>query len=58
VPQGEVFDLTVDRTDYLRRQLTVERRLVLLPGREPSLARLKTAASHRTIPLSRLAIDA
>ncbi len=30
--QGECFELTLDRVDFLRRQLTIDRQLVLLPG--------------------------
>jgi integrase len=36
--QGEVFGLTVDRIDFLRRQLTVDRQLVTMPDRAPYLA--------------------
>ncbi|HZI97088.1 MAG TPA: site-specific integrase [Actinomycetales bacterium] len=56
--QGEAFGLTVDRVDFLRRTLTVDRQLVLLPGREPYLAPPKTAASVRTIPLPRVVVEA
>ena len=35
--QGEVFGLTVDRVDFLRRQLTVDRQLVTMPDRAPYL---------------------
>lgn len=41
--QGEVFGLTVDRINFLRRQVTVDRQLILVPGREPFLAPPKTA---------------
>lgn len=33
--QGEAIGLTRDRIDFLRRTLTVDRRLMLLPGRPP-----------------------
>lgn len=55
--QGEAFGLTVDRVNFLRRALTVDRQLVLLPGREPYLAPPKTAASVRTVPLPRVVVD-
>ena len=37
--QGEVFGLTVDRVDFLRRQLNVDRQLVTMPDRAPYLGR-------------------
>lgn len=40
-----------------RRALTVDRQLVLLPGREPYLAPPKTAASVRTVPLPRVVVN-
>jgi integrase len=50
--QGECFGLTVDRVDFLRRRLTVDRQLVLLPGAGgPVLAPPKTEASYRSVPL-------
>jgi integrase len=55
--QGEAFGVTVDRVSFLRRALTVDRQLVLLPGREPYLAPPKTAASVRTVPLPRVVVD-
>jgi integrase len=54
--QGEAFGLTVDRIDFLRRVLTVDRQLVLLP--EPHLAAPKTRASHRSVPLPDTVLDA
>ncbi len=56
--QGEALGLTVDRVDFLRRTATVDRQLVLLPGREPYLAPPKTEASMRMIPLPRITIEA
>src|SRR3954463_4712374 len=56
--QGEAFGLGVDRIDFLRRQLTVDRQLITLPGRPPYLAAPKTQASIRTIPLSQVVVDA
>jgi integrase len=45
--QGEVFGLTVDRIDFLRRQLTVDQQLVTMPDRASYLTPPKTAASGR-----------
>jgi integrase len=55
--QGEVLGLTVDRLDMLRRQVTVDRQLVTMPGERPRLGPPKTAASVRTIPLPRVVVD-
>lgn len=56
--QGEVFGLTLDRIDFLRRRLVVDRQLVLVPDRAPYLAPPKTAASVRTIPLPEVVLTA
>jgi integrase len=56
--QGECLGLTVDRIDFLRRTVEVDRQLVTLPGRAPYLAPPKTAASVRTIPLPQVVVDA
>jgi integrase len=56
--QGEVFGLTVDRIDFLRRQLTVDRQLVTMPDRAPYLAPPKTQASVRVVPLPQVVVDA
>ncbi|GAB3454124.1 tyrosine-type recombinase/integrase [Kineococcus endophyticus] len=55
---GECLGLTVDRVDFLRRQLTVDRQLVTVQGREPFLAPPKTSASVRTIPLPQVVVEA
>ena len=52
------FGLTLDRVDFLRRTLRVDRQLVTVPGRAPFLGPPKTTASHRTIPLAQVVIDA
>lgn len=49
--QGECFGLTVDRVDFLRRSITVNRQLVLVAGSPPVFGPPKTAASVRSIPL-------
>jgi integrase len=56
--QGEIFGLSLDRVDFLRRALTVDRQLVLLPGGGPAFAPPKTDASYRDVPLPDLVLDA
>lgn len=56
--QGELLGLTVDRVDFLRRTVRVDRQLVTVSAREPFLGPVKTAQSVRTIPASQVAIDA
>ena len=55
--QGEVFGLTVDRVDFLRRTVTVDRQLTTIAGREPFFGPPKTAASLRVIPLPRVVLE-
>ena len=56
--QGECFGLTVNRIDFLRRIVYVDRQLVTVTGRVPFLAPPKTAASVRAIPLPTVVVDA
>jgi integrase len=56
--QGEVLGLRRDRVDFLRRTLTVDGQLVLMPGAPPYLAPPKTTASYRTVPLADVVLDA
>ena len=56
--QGECFGLTVDRVDFLRRTLKVDRQMVLLPGGPPDFGPPKTQASYRTLPLPAVVVDA
>jgi integrase len=56
--QGGAFGLTLDRVDVERRLLRVDRQLVLLQGHDLYLAPPKSAASHRTIPLPQVVLDA
>ena len=56
--QGEVFGLTVDRIDFLRHALTVDRQLVGISGKVPYFGPPKTAASVRVIPLPTVVVDA
>ena len=48
--QGECFGLTLDRVDFLRRTIRVDRQLVLTEG-PPQFGPPKTQASVRTVPL-------
>jgi integrase len=56
--QGEVFGLTVDRVNLLRREVTVDRQLVQVPRQPPRLGPPKTNASLRTVPLPQVVVDA
>ena len=56
--QGEAFGLTVDRVNFLGRKLTVDRQLVLMPGRGPEFAPPKTDASNRVVPLPETVAEA
>ncbi len=56
--QGEAFGLTVDRVDFLRRTLTVDRQLVLLAGQEPRHGPPKTRASYMVLPLPHIVVEA
>ena len=49
--QGECFGLTVDRIDFLRRTIRVDRQLVLAGKGPPEFGPPKTEASVRTVPL-------
>ncbi|MGH9187908.1 MAG: tyrosine-type recombinase/integrase [Acidimicrobiales bacterium] len=49
---GETSGLTVDRIDFLRRQLTVDRQLLSPLAGEPAFGPLKTRRSYRTVPLA------
>jgi integrase len=49
---GELFGITLDRVDFLRRIVGVDRQLVRIRGRGVELARLKTPSSHRNLPLA------
>lgn len=55
--QGELLGLVRDRVDFLRRTLTVDAQLVLLPGGPPYLAPPKTTASYRTVPLADVVLE-
>lgn len=54
---GEAFAVSVDRIDFLRRRLGVDRQVVTLTG-PPAFAPPKTASSVRTVPLPQTVVDA
>jgi integrase len=51
---GELFGLTLDRVDFLRRSVKVDQQLVRDPGQAAAVALgpLKTASSYRSVPLA------
>jgi integrase len=55
--QGECFGLDLERVDFLRRQVRVDRQLVTIAGKAPHLGPPKTAASVRTVPLPAVVLD-
>lgn len=48
--RGEILGLTVDRIDFLRRTITVDRQLIQTPGEGMQFGPPKTSASVRTVP--------
>lgn len=56
--QGEALGLGIDRIDFLRRQLRVDRQLVTPAHGEPVLAPPKSEASFRTVPLADVVLEA
>lgn len=55
---SEAVGLTVDRVDFLRRTVTVDRQLVTPVGGPPVFAPPKTAASSRVVPVGQVVVDA
>ena len=55
--QGECFGLTVDRVNFLRRTITVDRQLILPASGPPQFGPPKTAASVRTVPLPKIVAE-
>ncbi len=49
--QGECLGLSVDRVDFLRRSITIDRQLVLVGTGPPAFGPPKTEASVRSVPL-------
>jgi len=56
--QSEVLGLTVDRVDFLRRSVRVDRQLSAVPGQGLTLGPVKTPKSVRTIPLPQVVVEA
>jgi integrase len=54
---GECLGLTVDRIDFLRRTVRIDRQMTEVAGKVPTLAEPKTDAASRTIPLPRVVVD-
>jgi len=54
---AEALGLTVDRVDWLRRTLRVDRQLVTVAGERHRHAPVKTSASARTIPVPQVVLD-
>ena len=49
--QGECFGLTVDRVDFLRKQVRVDRQLIACREGVPEFGPPKSKAGFRTIPM-------
>lgn len=56
--QGEALGLTVDRVDFLRKEITVDRQLMKVVGNAPELAPLKTDSSRRVVPVPDFVVEA
>lgn len=56
--QGEVLGLTLDRVDFLRRHVRVDRQLRTPEKGSPVFGPPKTEASNRTVPLPDFVLDA
>lgn len=54
---GEALGLTVDRVDFLRRTIRVDRQLVTTKGERPTFGPPKTPSSVRTIPVAQSVLD-
>ncbi len=55
--QGEAAGLTVDRVDFLRRTVTVDRQLVTAAGVVPTFGPPKSDAGYRTVPVDQWVLD-
>ena len=56
--QGELLGLSVDRVDFLRASVRVDRQLVTVANQKPFFGPVKTPTSLRTIPAPSVALDA
>lgn len=55
--QGELFGLTIDRVDFLRNEIRIDRQVQLIDG-QPQFTKPKSLASYRTIPVPEAVLDA
>lgn len=55
--QAECFGLTLDRVDFLRRAVRVDRQLIAIKNGEAVFGPPKTDASFRTVPLPKNVVD-
>ncbi len=55
---SEATGLTLDRIDFLRRQVTVDRQLVSPKAGDCTFGPLKTSRSYRTVPLADAVVEA
>lgn len=58
VRQGEALGLTLDRVNYLRREVRIDRQLVGVVDGAPVWGPPKTEASYRTVPLPQVVLAA
>ncbi len=56
--QGEVFGLTLDRVDFLRRRVRIDRQMVQAGSAPPAFGPPKTKASVRTVPVADVTLQA
>ena len=56
--QGEVFGLTRDRVNFLRREIHIDRQLVGVVDGQPVFGPPKTKASVRDVPMPQVVMDA
>lgn len=56
--QGEAFGLTRDRVNFLKREIVVDRQLVMRNGKPSEFGPTKTRSSNRVIPLPQVVADA
>jgi integrase len=54
---GETLGLTVDRVDFLRRTVRVDRQMVTPAHGDPHFGPPKTPSSRRTVPLAQVTLD-
>jgi integrase len=55
---GEALGLTVDRVNFLKRELRVDRQLVTISGQAPRFGPPKSDSSVRTVPLADSVLEA